>query len=127
MCVWNDASIDWADFDLTVIRSTWDYTRDRDGLPDVGPRHRTTAQPVSDHRVLDRQALPRRPRARSGHRIVPSTFCDVGEEPQFPDGRFVVKPTVGAGSIDAEKYGTERPRTRAPRTCVRCTPAVATR
>jgi glutathione synthase/RimK-type ligase-like ATP-grasp enzyme len=36
---------------------------------------------------------------------VPSTFCDVGEEPAFPDGRFVVKPTVGAGSIDAEKYG----------------------
>lgn len=23
--VWNDASVDWDQFDLTVIRSTWDY------------------------------------------------------------------------------------------------------
>ena len=35
---------------------------------------------------------------------MPSTFCDVGAEPVFPTGRFVVKPTVGAGSIDAEEY-----------------------
>ncbi|HEY5010186.1 MAG TPA: hypothetical protein VIH73_03460, partial [Acidimicrobiales bacterium] len=38
------------------------------------------------------------------HRVVPSSFCDVGEAPTFPEGRFVVKPTVGAGSIGAEKY-----------------------
>ena len=31
MCVWDDRSIDWAGFELTVIRSTWDYTRDRAG------------------------------------------------------------------------------------------------
>jgi len=39
-----------------------------------------------------------------GVRIVPSVFCDVGQEPAFPDGDFVVKPCVGAGSIDAERY-----------------------
>jgi glutathione synthase/RimK-type ligase-like ATP-grasp enzyme len=31
----------------------------------------------------------------------------VGETPDFPDGGFVVKPTVGAGSIDADKYDAE--------------------
>ena len=31
MCVWNDRSVQWEDFELTVIRSTWDYTRDREG------------------------------------------------------------------------------------------------
>ena len=42
---------------------------------------------------------------------MPSTFCDVGGEPVFPHGRFVVKPTVGAGSIDADQYaGDEHER-----------------
>jgi glutathione synthase/RimK-type ligase-like ATP-grasp enzyme len=31
-------------------------------------------------------------------------FCDVGDEAVFPDEDFVVKPCVGAGSIDAERY-----------------------
>jgi glutathione synthase/RimK-type ligase-like ATP-grasp enzyme len=31
----------------------------------------------------------------------------VGEDPQFPEGAFVVKPTVGAGSIDADKYSRD--------------------
>ena len=30
-----------------------------------------------------------------------------GGTPVFPDTKFVVKPTVGAGSIDAEKYGPD--------------------
>ena len=28
--VWDDPSIDWARFDLIVLRSTWDYTLRRD-------------------------------------------------------------------------------------------------
>jgi glutathione synthase/RimK-type ligase-like ATP-grasp enzyme len=106
MCVWNDPSIDWADFDLTVIRSTWDYTRDRDGYLTWarGIERLLNPYPIIEystdkHYLGDLEAR--------GYRIVPSSFCDVGEEPQFPDGRFVVKPTVGAGSIDAEKYGPE--------------------
>ena len=104
MCVWNDGSIHWNEFDLTVIRSTWDYTRDRAGYLHWARAIDRLANPwpiieysTDKHYLSDLE--------RRGHRIVPSTFCDVGEEPEFPDGRFVVKPTVGAGSIDAEKYG----------------------
>ena len=28
----------------------------------------------------------------------------MGEEPVFPEGDFVVKPTVGAGSVDAARF-----------------------
>ncbi len=106
MCVWDDDSIEWNDFDLTVIRSTWDYTRDRDGYLTWARSIDRLLNPFpiieysTDKHYLNDLA------ARN-HRIVPSTFCDVGEEPTFPDGRFVVKPTVGAGSIDAEQYDSE--------------------
>jgi glutathione synthase/RimK-type ligase-like ATP-grasp enzyme len=104
MCVWNDPSIDWANFDLTVIRSTWDYTRDRYGYLAWarGIERLLNAYPIIEYST-DKHYLADL-EARS-HRIVPSSFCDIGEEPAFPEGRFVVKPTVGAGSIDAEKYG----------------------
>jgi O-ureido-D-serine cyclo-ligase len=103
MCVWSDSSIDWSEFELTVVRSTWDYTRDRaayltwaraiDRLLNPYP---IIEYSTDKHYLGDLE--------RRSHRIVPSTFCDVGEEPVFPEGAFVVKPTVGAGSIDADKY-----------------------
>ena len=36
--------------------------------------------------------------------MVSSFFADVGVNPEFPDGDFVVKPSVGAGSRDAARY-----------------------
>ena len=106
MCVWNDRSIDWASFDLTVIRSTWDYTRDREGYLAWarGIENLLNPYPIIEYST-DKHYLAAL-EARS-HRIVPTSFSEVGDEPVFPDGHFVVKPTVGVGSIDAEKYGHE--------------------
>jgi len=103
MCVWDDRSIAWNDFELTVIRSTWDYTRDRAGFLEWarGIERLLNPYPIIEYST-DKHYL--RDLERRSHRVVPSTFCDVGEEPEFPDGAFVVKPTVGAGSIDADRY-----------------------
>jgi len=103
MCVWDDPSIRWNDYELTVIRSTWDYTRDRDGYLEWarGVEHLLNPYSIIEYST-DKHYLA--DLERRTHRIVPSTFCDVGGAPVFPDGRFVVKPPVGAGSIDAEQY-----------------------
>ena len=98
-------SIDWDDYDLTVIRSTWDYTRDRDGYLTWARGIERLLNPVSDHRVLDRQALPERSRGARAIASCRRRSVTSARNRTFPDGRFVVKPTVGAGSIDAEKYG----------------------
>jgi len=90
-----------------------DYTRDREGYLAWarGIERLFNPYPIIEystdkHYLHDLESL--------GHRIVPTSFCDVGAEPVFPDSRFVVKPTVGAGSIDAEKYGHgEHQRARA--------------
>jgi hypothetical protein len=106
MCVWDDDSVEWSSYELTVIRSTWDYTRDREGYLAWarGIERLYNPYPIIEYST-DKHYLGDL-EARS-HRIVPTTFCDVGEDPVFPEGRFVVKPTVGAGSIDADQYGSD--------------------
>jgi glutathione synthase/RimK-type ligase-like ATP-grasp enzyme len=106
MCVWDDPTIDWAQYELTVIRSTWDYTRDIERYLSWarGIERLLNPFPIIEY-SNDKHYLA--DLAARSHRIVPSTFCDVGEVPVFPIGRFVVKPTVGAGSIDAEKYASD--------------------
>jgi hypothetical protein len=103
MCVWDDPLIHWNDFELTVIRSTRDYTRDREGFLAWarGIERLLNPYPIIEYST-DKHYLS--DLERRSHRIVPSTFYDVGEEPVFPNSGFVVKPTVGAGSIDADKY-----------------------
>jgi len=106
LAVWDDHGVEWDRFDLTVVRSTWDYSGRRDEFLDWARKVPRLFNPFdaldysSDkHYLADLGA--------AGHRIVPSFFCDVGERPVFPTGDFVVKPCVGAGSIDAERYGAD--------------------
>lgn len=106
LAVWDDQSVDWDRFDLTVVRSTWDYSSRRDeflswakSVPRLLNRYDVLEYSSDKHYLEDLGA--------AGHRIVPSFFCDVGEAPFFPSGDFVVKPCVGAGSVDAARYGPE--------------------
>ena len=101
--VWDDAAVDWNDYDLVVIRSTWDYTDRRErylawaeGIDRLWNPYPIIAYSTDKHYLADL--------ARRGHRVVATTFCDVGAIPTFPDGDFVVKPAVGAGSMHADKY-----------------------
>lgn len=102
-CVWDDPQVEWDTFDLTVIRSTWDYsTKHRSYLEWA----RDVANLYNPYEVvrysLDKHYLG--DVATRGHRVVPSFFADVGVDPLFPDGDFVVKPSVGAGSRDVARY-----------------------
>lgn len=113
LCVWDDPRVDWNGFELTVVRSTWDYALRRDEFLDWARPITRLCNPYwaleysTDKHYLD--DLHRR-----GYHVVPSQFCDVGVRPVFPEGDFVIKPCVGAGSVDAERYrGDELDRARA--------------
>jgi glutathione synthase/RimK-type ligase-like ATP-grasp enzyme len=100
---WDDSSVHWGDFDLVVVRSTWDYPSRRDEFlawTHTVPHLLNPADVIeysSDkHYLADLQSR--------GLRIIPSHFCNVGEEPEFFDVDFVVKPCVGAGSRHVERF-----------------------
>ncbi len=103
LAVWDDPAVAWEGFDLTVVRSTWDYAPRRDEfLAWARARRRIVNRPEILEYSTDKHYLA--DLAARGYPVVPSHFCDRGATPVFPDGAFVVKPTVGAGSIDATRY-----------------------
>jgi hypothetical protein len=109
--VWDDPVVNWDAFDLSVIRSTWDYAGRRDEFLEWAttvPRLSNPA-PVLEwntdkHYLKDLEAL--------GVPVVPTLWLEPDEHlggrglhTRFPAlGDFVLKPAVAAGSIGAGRY-----------------------
>src|SRR5690242_15360723 len=109
---WDDPGVRWCGYDRVVLRSSWDYTQH---LPeflawlDAVDAVSELVNPAATVRWnLDKQYLAAL--AADGVPITPTAFVRPGEAAEFPDGAFVVKPAVGAGSRDAPWY---RPDERA--------------
>ncbi|MEO7252346.1 MAG: hypothetical protein ABIW30_07050 [Arenimonas sp.] len=113
---WDDFTVSWPRFDAALLRSTWDYSARL-------PEFLTWAERVSAQTLLlnplavvrgntDKHYLA--DLAKIGIAIVPSVFVEPGDDAarglarmlgQHADAdEFVVKPAVGAGSRDAQRY-----------------------
>jgi hypothetical protein len=91
------------DADVVVLRATWDYTERLDEFLawcDSVPR---LANPVHVVRWnTDKSYLVEL--ASHGVAVVPTAVVAPDADPDFPDGEFVVKPTIGAGSRGAGRF-----------------------
>lgn len=112
---WDDSSVSWADFDVVLIRSTWDYI---DRLPEflawvdsAGRQTTVLNSPAVVRWNTDKHYLGELARARVP--VVPSAFLEPGGNAaqgirDFLDGdncsEFVVKPCVSAGSRDTQRH-----------------------
>ena len=126
MPCWDDVSVDWARFDMAMLRSTWDYAERIGEFLEWAARCTALtrlANPIETVRWnTDKRYLIEL--ARAGVPVVPTRFVAPGadassELTRFLDGgessltvgqaggfaNFVVKPVVGAGSRDAARYG----------------------
>jgi glutathione synthase/RimK-type ligase-like ATP-grasp enzyme len=101
--VWDDASVDWAEFDLVVVRSTWDYAERRDAfLAWAGSLPRVLNELDVLRWNTDKRYL--RELEHAGVRVVPTSFLEPGEAFEPPPGSFVVKPAVSAGARHSARY-----------------------
>jgi O-ureido-D-serine cyclo-ligase len=120
---WDDMTVSWRRFDAAVLRSTWDYV---ERLPEFlawaravqGQTLLLNPADVIENNV-DKHYLAKL--EAKGIAIVPSAFAEPGEDAaealdgfleRFPKAReFVVKPAIGAGSRDAQRYrrGQKKP------------------
>jgi O-ureido-D-serine cyclo-ligase len=116
---WDDPIVNWESFDLALLRSTWDYTeRLREFLLWVDATARRTTllnTPAVVRWNTDKHYLGEL--ARAAVPVVPSTFVEPGESAEraldsflkhHDSAEFVVKPSVGAGSIDTERHARAR-------------------
>jgi hypothetical protein len=109
--VWDDPDVDWRQFDVTLIRSTWDYTFARADFlrwaADIDDLHNChqIVEWNSDKRYL--QDL-----SDAGLPIVATEWLAPGERrvgPPAPAFEFVLKPTVGAGSRGTGRFDPRQP------------------
>jgi len=113
---WDDPAFDWRGVDLAVLRSTWDYAERLPGFLAWAERVSTQTRLLNPPDVLrwntDKHYLADLQRA--GVVIVPSTFVEPGADAKAAldamlagtdANEFVVKPSVGAGSRDAQRHG----------------------
>jgi hypothetical protein len=112
---WDDPEVNWASFELALLRSTWDYAeRLKEFLVwvETASSLTTLLNPAPIVRWnTDKHYLAEL--ARAGVAVVPSTFVEPGETSEQAIPRFlaqhdcadfVVKPSVGAGSRDTQRY-----------------------
>jgi len=104
---WNDVSVDWSRFELAVVRTTWDYTADRDGFV-------AWAQATARQVVLENPADVLRWNTHKsylleleerGAPVVPTAWLAQGDRADLAAlcvargwDEVVIKPAVAAGS-----------------------------
>jgi hypothetical protein len=100
---WDDPSVDWAGYDLSVVRSCWDYAwRLEEFLAWAGsvPRLRNPVEVLRWN--TDKTYL--RDLEQAGLPVVPTVWNPSGAD-DLPDaGEWVVKPSVSAGSRDTARW-----------------------
>jgi O-ureido-D-serine cyclo-ligase len=123
--VWDDPAADWRNFDLAVLRSTWDYCER------IGEFLAWADRCAAETRLLNAPALVRWSvdkhylvdLARQCVPVVPSRYVEPHDDParelgEFLDrdppalhaggsdgfDQFVIKPSIGAGSRDVARY-----------------------
>ncbi len=113
---WDDATVDWSRFDLTVLRSCWDYTERYVEFLIWAERISLLTTLLNPFEVVrwntDKHYLAELERA--GIAIVPSRFIEpesdvMAELQSFFDAHadcaeLVVKPAIGAGSRDTQRH-----------------------
>jgi hypothetical protein len=114
---WDDPDVDWARFDLVLLRSAWDYTeRLRQFLAWVGHTAARTLLLNPEPAVrwsADKHYL--QTLAAAGLPIVDTVFAEPGSSARealqkflarHPCEELVVKPTVGAGARDTRRHAS---------------------
>jgi hypothetical protein len=102
--VWDDPVVDWAGYDLAVLRSPWDYVHRHDAFvawAAAVPRLLNPADVVAwntEKTYLERLGA-------DGVPVVPTDWVRPGDSWRPADaGEYVVKPAVSAGSRDTGRY-----------------------
>ncbi|MET7301522.1 hypothetical protein [Embleya sp. NPDC005575] len=111
--VWNDPAVDWAGYDLVVLRSVWDYPARRKEFIEWAASVPRLANPASIVAWnTDKTYL--RDLTRAGLPVVETMWLEPDSTVTLPtSGLHVVKPAISAGSRDTERYDLASPEQRA--------------
>jgi hypothetical protein len=111
--VWDDPAVDWAGYDLVVLRSPWDYQGRRDDFVAWAEKVPRLANPA-DVVAWNTDKTYLRELAAAGIVVAETAWLPPGTSWKPPSrGEYVVKPTISAGSRDTGRYDLADPAQRA--------------
>ncbi|HEY3786596.1 MAG TPA: hypothetical protein VGL55_15070 [Steroidobacteraceae bacterium] len=112
---WDDPGVDWAAYDMVLLRSAWDYAERLTEFLAWAERTSSVTRVQNPLPVVrwntDKHYLAQL--SKTGVAIVPSRFLEPGEDPAraideflaiWENAELVIKPAVGAGSRDAQRH-----------------------
>jgi hypothetical protein len=107
---WDDPAVEWADFDLAVIRSTWDYSWRLEQFLDWVDRCSSLTRLANAPEVVHWNARKEYLciLAEKAISVVRTRYINPGDPIELPDDiEYVVKPAVGGGARFAARYRPE--------------------
>ncbi|MFC5927914.1 ATP-grasp domain-containing protein [Micromonospora vulcania] len=111
--VWDDPDVDWASYNLVVLRSPWDYALRRDEFVAWAASVAALVNPADVVRWnTDKRYLAEL--SAAGVPTVPTSWVEPREtwQPPADSGEYVIKPAVSAGSQDTGRYDLADPEHR---------------
>ncbi|MCY7372234.1 MAG: hypothetical protein LH461_00800, partial [Spirochaetaceae bacterium] len=104
--VWTDETVDWSTYDLVVVRCTWDYHLRHAEFLDWARRVSavTTLANSADVLAWNTDKIYLRTLQQAGLPVVTTDWLEPGDRFVVPQGEYVVKPAVSAGSRDTNRY-----------------------
>ncbi len=109
--VWDDDAVDWAGYDLVVVRCTWDYAERIAEFLAWAERVAavTRLENSLEHLRFTTDKHYLRVLGDAGVPVVPSAFLEPGDSPEheYLHAEHVVKPAVSAGSRGTLRLGPE--------------------
>jgi glutathione synthase/RimK-type ligase-like ATP-grasp enzyme len=111
--VWDDPTVDWARFDVAVVRTTWDYMPRRDAFVAWAERAAAATRLLNPAPVLawntDKSYLAEL--AELGAPLLPTLWLERGGVPDLASAladrgwpRALIKPRVGNSAIDTLRF-----------------------
>ena len=111
LVAWDDPAADWDAAIPTILRSTWNYPLALDRFLAWVDRA-AAAAPLLNPPAVVRANVHKRyllELAARGVPTVPTTLVERGETCELPRERLVIKPEVGAASLDAQVFAPGDP------------------
>ncbi|MDF0532291.1 hypothetical protein P0W64_19665 [Tsukamurella sp. 8F] len=108
--VWDDASIEWEDYDAVVLRGTWDYSRRYDDFLGWMWKIKDKALALNQEPLVRYYADKRylRDYESEGVDIVPTQFVTVHDptlEHDYLGVEHIVRPSISGGLLEARRFG----------------------
>jgi len=102
--VWSDPTVEWDDFDLVVVRGTFDYVWRREEFTEWT---RTVQGLYNPAEVLEWNTDKRylSGLSNAGVPVVPTEFMSPLDPVEIPGGDIVIKPAVSMGAFDTARFG----------------------